>query len=171
MIIDHLQLLRNTHDAMDTGYGSHDSAVSYDLKHLAVSLDCTVVALSRRASPEDDPVIQGADMTAVLRTGYNIVEEKLKDLEETSREMKSEGAAEEDREALRRERLDHRRIRSQKPLQTEGSPIYASLDTEKNRDGRTQDALFIWRRAFHEFEEVEVEEESRSLKRFLPWEV
>ena len=170
IVVDHLQLLRNLHNTTTTGYLSHDPAVSYDLKHLAVSMDCTVVALSRMASPQEDPVVQGADMTAVLRTGYNVIEDKLRDLDQESREMKSESAATEDREELQRERTGHRRLRSQKPLQTEGSPIYASLDIEKNREGRTRHALFIWRRAFHEFEEVEVGDESRSFRRFLPWE-
>jgi len=120
-------------------------------------------------SEDVHPVIQGADMTAVLKTGYNLIEEKIKALEEESKEMKTEAAAPEEQEELKRERSGHERFRSQKPLQSEGNPIYASLNIEKNREGRTRDALFVWRRAFHEFEEVAVEEESRSLKRFLPW--
>lgn len=167
IFVDHLQLLRNTHDSTTNAYLAHDPAVSYDLKNLAVSLDCTVVALSR--SEDEHPVIQGADMTAVLKTGYNLIEEKIKELEAETKEMKSEAAAPEEQEELKRERSEHERVRSQKPLQSEGNPIYASLDIEKNREGRTRDALFVWRRAFHEFEEVEVEEESRSLRRFLPW--
>ena len=169
IFVDHLQLLSNTKDPTTNAYLPHDPAVSYDLKRLAVSLDCTVVALSRMESEDVHPVIQGADMTAVLKTGYNLIEEKIKALEEEFKEMKSEAAAPEEQEELKRERSGHERFRSQKPLQSEGNPIYASLDIEKNREGRTRDALFVWRRAFHEFEEVAVEEESRSLKRFLPW--
>ena len=169
IFVDHLQLLRNTHDSTTNAYLAHDPAVSYDLKRLAVSLDCTVVALSRIESEDEHPVIQGADMTAVLKTGYNLIEEKIKALVVESKEMKSEAAAPEEQEELKRERSDHERLRSQKPLQSEGNPIYASLDIEKNREGRTRDALFVWRRAFQEFEEIEVEEDSRSLKRFLPW--
>lgn len=166
IFVDHLQLLHNPRKRLAGDPIGYEAALSYDLKHLAVSMDCTVVALSRIASEEEHPVIQGADMTAVLRTGYSLIEEKIRALKSESREMES--AAAEEREEIERERSEHQRLRSQKPLQTAGSPIYASLDIEKNREGRARDALFVWRRAFHEFEEVEVEEESRSFRRFLP---
>ena len=82
------------------------------------------------------------------------------------------GAAEEDREEWERDWTGHQRVRSQRPLQSEeGSPVYAALDIEGNRTGRTRDTLFVWRRAYHEFQEVEMDgDESRSLRRFLPWE-
>ena len=83
IFVDHLQLLSNTKDPTTNAYLPHDPAVSYDLKRLAVSLDCTVVALSRMESEDVHPVIQGADMTAVLKTGYNLIEEKIKALEKS----------------------------------------------------------------------------------------
>ncbi|MBT5872287.1 MAG: AAA family ATPase [Candidatus Latescibacteria bacterium] len=170
IFVDHLQLLRNTNDPSPQGYLDHDAAMTYDLKHLAVRLNCTVVALSQIPVSEERPLIHGADMTAVLRTGYSVIEDKLKAFSEASQEMK--GAAEEDREEWERDRSGHRRLKSQKPLQAEeGSPVFAALDVEKNREGRTRDTLFVWRRAFHEFEEVAMEsDESKSLRRFLPWE-
>ncbi|MBI4552484.1 MAG: AAA family ATPase [Candidatus Latescibacteria bacterium] len=171
IFVDHLQLLSAQPDASRDGALPHDAIISYHLKHLAVSIDCTVVALSQMTTAEADPVVQGADMTAVLRTGYKLIDEKIKDLAKETKEMASEDAAPQEREEIEKERTEHEKVRSQKPLQTEGSPIYAILDIEKNRDGKTRHALFVWRRAFHEFEEVKEETEDvdfpRSLMRFL----
>ncbi|RKY81834.1 hypothetical protein DRQ15_08115 [candidate division KSB1 bacterium] len=144
-----------------------DRFISFKLKELAVHLDCTVVAArttfavskkntdkgEQEFSSVEEKVdsIPGADFVAILKSGYRLMDEKIKEFDKEKKEKKE---AKKETQIIQMKQEQAGRVKSKKLLDGIGDPIYASLDIIKNRKGGTESCLFLWNRSFNEFIEV-----------------